>query len=326
MEIKELVGFVEPVTKLIEEFSKGIGHVYKPLGTVLNAKADACRIRELSESIKEHLIDGKNEVVITNEDFKVVLKGNSIETRAIETMVYKEIQNQINLENIVNKAVKFIENNSSISNESVDIDWMTRFINISQDISNEEMQNLWAKILANEVSKPNSYSLRTLEVLKSISHREAKLFSRFVDLSVRIQDQIVVMCDQEYLSSKNISVYDLNLLKELNLVNLSLGYTITSETSTHIIYNDKGLIIENNEKDCNLDIDVLPLTLIGKEINSLINKDYDIKNLFDFANYIEFKYTKTFGNSDNLKMYCGEIAEENDNLLRYKSKKEILFK
>jgi len=45
------------------------------------------------------------------------------------------------------------------------------------------MQILWGKILAEEVKNPNSFSLRTLSILKNISNTDAKIFQKAVALS-----------------------------------------------------------------------------------------------------------------------------------------------
>ena len=295
LEIKDLAGLSEPVTKLIEEVSKGIGGVYKPLGTVLNTKAEAYRIKKMTEAksyqikmLKENLTDEKNELVITIEDFEIKLKGNSIETRAIETMVHKEVQKQINLENIISKSIEFIRGNSIVTEEPVDTDWMTRFINISQDISNEEMQILWSKILSDEVVKPNSYSLRTLEVLRNLSSNEAKLFSRFVNLSVKISGSFRVINDDKYLSENNISLEDINLLKELNLINTDLSYSIHPGEKLIIPYYDKVMFVNNGTQN-DLSFNIISLTRIGNEIHNLIDKDYRVSILENIGKAIKSK-------------------------------------
>ena len=304
MEIKDITGFSQPATKLIEEVSKGIGGLYKPLGIVLNAKAEGYKVKKLTDSkayqiktLKEDLVGEENELLVTNEDFEMKLKGNSIEARAIEIMVHKEVQKQINLDRIINKSIEFIEENSTVAEESVDIDWMTRFINISQDISNEDMQNLWAKILSNEVVQPSSYSLRTLEVLKSLSASEARLFTRFVNLGFKLNNSIRIINDNEYLNSNNISLEDINLLKELNLINTDLSYTIGSSERSMFVYFDKVLFISNNTKN-DLRINIITLSRIGSEINSLIEKDYETSNLNNIGKHIKSKHKNSSGTLD----------------------------
>lgn len=332
MEIKDLAGISQPITKLIEEVSKGIGGAYKPLGTVLQAKAEEYKIKCLTDAklyqiktLKEDLTDEENELVVTNENFEIKLKGNSIEERALETMIRKEVQSQINLDSIINKAIEFIEENSTVKDEPVETDWMTRFINISQDISNEEMQNLWAKILSNEVANPNSYSLRTLEVLKSLSTSEARLFTKFVDLGFKLStsknSSTMVINNREYLNSNNISLDDLNLLKELNLINTELSYTIKSNEKMNIIYFDKGLFIENNtEKD--VWFHVATFSRIGNEINSLIKKNFEIKNLINIGKHLKSNHKNVSGSLD---IYCANGTWENDDKFSYIPENKIII-
>ena len=57
-----------------------------------------------------------------------------------------------------------------------DIDWLNRLFSIVGDISDDEMQNLWAQILAGETKTPKSYSLKTLDVLRNMSKEDARLY------------------------------------------------------------------------------------------------------------------------------------------------------
>jgi hypothetical protein len=51
------------------------------------------------------------------------------------------------------------------TDQSIDPDWAYRWKERASQISTEEMQRLWAKILAGECNNPGSYSLRTLDLL-----------------------------------------------------------------------------------------------------------------------------------------------------------------
>jgi hypothetical protein len=61
--------------------------------------------------------------------------------------------------------------------QPVDSDWLYRWKERAERVSIEEMQRLWAKILAGEIGCPGSYSLRTLELLFSLTRGEAKLIT-----------------------------------------------------------------------------------------------------------------------------------------------------
>lgn len=70
-----------------------------------------------------------------------------------------------------------------ISQEPVSDDWRRRFFLHAENICDADLQFLWGKILAGEVASPGSYSLRTLEVLRSISSGEAELFRKMCGLA-----------------------------------------------------------------------------------------------------------------------------------------------
>ena len=72
-----------------------------------------------------------------------------------------------------------------MSSDNVDEDWITRFFNIVEDISNEQMQNLWGRILSGEIKQPSTYFLRTLEILRNISPSEAEIFRKVAELALK---------------------------------------------------------------------------------------------------------------------------------------------
>ena len=70
MEIKDLIGLSEPITKLIETVSLGIGGMYRPLGTMLNANAESYKIRKIADA-KTYEIN-KLKLIIVSYNIPVV--------------------------------------------------------------------------------------------------------------------------------------------------------------------------------------------------------------------------------------------------------------
>ncbi|GJG88713.1 hypothetical protein tb265_38940 [Gemmatimonadetes bacterium T265] len=60
------------------------------------------------------------------------------------------------------------------SRDFVDSDWLYRWRDAASEVSQEELQRLWGRILAGEVRTPGAFSLRTLEFLRNISAEEAE--------------------------------------------------------------------------------------------------------------------------------------------------------
>lgn len=83
--------------------------------------------------------------------------------------------------------------------EEFDFDWFVRFFDSAGNIRNEEMQELWAKILAGEVRKPGSFSLRTLEKLRNMTQKEAELFRRIAEFILKETDgTLFLFCDTDF--------------------------------------------------------------------------------------------------------------------------------
>ena len=112
-------------------------------------------------------------------------------------------------------------------------DWTARFFNEAQDVSSEEMQVLWAKVLAGEVERPGSTSLRALSVLRELDRTVAGAFQRFCSASVSIRPDGHSIVDarvpslggkaaQNALAQHGFRFGDLNVLEEYGLTKVGL--------------------------------------------------------------------------------------------------------
>ncbi len=144
----------QPITKLIEVLARGAGTLYAPIGTVRQANADA-----------------KARVILAKADEEV----QSLKARALSRVEYREAVRQENIEAIAEGAAKELP--ETVSPDEVQPDWIFQFLNNAQDICDSDMQSLWARILAGEVSNPGTYSKRTLEFLKTLEKWEAEKFT-----------------------------------------------------------------------------------------------------------------------------------------------------
>ncbi|WP_332235140.1 DUF2806 domain-containing protein [Vibrio harveyi] len=154
----------EPVTKLIEVTSAGIGKLYHPLGTVRQAKADA-----------------KAKIIIAKADAEIA----ELNKRANERVEHREMLRQNNIENVVSIAAN--EMPTEVSENPVDVDWTLQFFDAAQDVCDNDMQLLWARILAGEVSEPGSFSKRTLQFLKTLDKFEAEKFVDFCSFVLQFE-------------------------------------------------------------------------------------------------------------------------------------------
>ena len=110
-----------------------------------------------------------------------------------------------------------------VPDEEPNDDWTARFFSHAQDVSSEELQTLWAKVLAGEVGRPGSTSLRTLSLLRDLDQITARKFRTLCSMATIIQlDSLVVDARVPSLggnaSSNSLSAYglDFGVLNTLN--------------------------------------------------------------------------------------------------------------
>ena len=88
---------------------------------------------------------------------------------------------QQNLESIFKLALDYAPAQST--HDGIDLDWLSIFTDHAQQISNPSMQQLWARILAAESSKPGSFAVRTLTILQRLTTRDADVLTRAQSLT-----------------------------------------------------------------------------------------------------------------------------------------------
>ncbi|MBS1902368.1 MAG: DUF2806 domain-containing protein [Bacteroidetes bacterium] len=157
-----------------------------------------------------------------------------------------------------------------LSEDPVDPDWTVRFFNIAEDVSDDDMQLIWGRILAGEVCQPGSYSLRTLDLLKNISQKEATLFATLCKFV--FNGRFVYYQEGIFPEFCDMSFDDILLLEEAGLLQHSLFFTMNKKDT------EKGRleIWYNSTFAFNLSADKIPtpmpclkLTKAGIELSTL---------------------------------------------------------
>jgi Protein of unknown function (DUF2806) len=153
MSIVNLGKLSKPADTLIKKVSGAIGGVFEPWQIRRVAKAEA----------EANLIKAKSEIEITD-----------LHRRAMHRFVEEEANRQENMEQITKKAFPQLEDKSDPS--MMDDDWVTNFFDKSRIVSDTEMQELWASVLAGESNSPGTYSKRTVNFLGDLDKKDAELF------------------------------------------------------------------------------------------------------------------------------------------------------
>ena len=134
-----------------------------------------------------------------------------------------ETQKANNLQAVLNIALNVTINEQT--NENLDPDWFFTFSSMAEEIHSPPMQELWGKIFAVEVARPGSFSLRTLQLLKTLTHRDAKVFARAVSVASKRNNDPVPRILVGYHRRKGLfSFLKRPLPEQVNLATVGLSY------------------------------------------------------------------------------------------------------
>jgi len=241
----------KPISKLIDAVSQGIGTLYEPtrIRRRARAEADAALIKAEGDIRKRELLK-----------------------RAANRLAFQEMRRQENIENIVEIAAASLP--ETVSEEPVDKDWISRFFDECKDVSNEELQKIWGRLLAGEVANPKSCSRKTLAILKDLSQEDAKLFTDFCSFVwvrlgntffmedndiVFIEEYYFMPIDQlslEHLLEKCILTYSECLhLESLGLIHCKKDISINLSLNDTLIYSNLNHVILESCKKYNSYVD-----------------------------------------------------------------------
>jgi hypothetical protein len=300
MEIKDLAGFSQPMTKLIEVCSSGLGKVCEPYLIKKRANAKAYELEIITKALSDNksliglantTYDSGNIEIVVNKDKQIDDSLQLMQKEILEKQYYQEFKKQGNINNTINFTMNELENETKVSDEKVDEDWITRFFNTVENINNEQMQHLWAKILAGEIKQPNTYSLRTLDLLKNLSFKEAELFSKIGELALISQNNTFILSDKTILEKCNISFTDLILLQDLDLIHSKeLEFSFPKQEKNllaHIIYGNEVIQLESNQDTPKIPLRIYLFTTIGKELLELVNPSINMDYLQEIAKKIK---------------------------------------
>lgn len=239
-----------PAKVLIEKVSEAVGGIFKPIQIkrVARAEAEASKIATLAQ-----------------------IEITELQIRALRRFVSEESIKQQNMENITAKALPLLEENSK-PNE-IEKDWLINYFDKARLISDEEIQTLWAKILAGESNSKGSYSKRTVNLLASFDKNDVLLFNKLTSFVLYRGNSpmLTIFNDKNTIySAVGINFSTLKHLDSIGLISFEhlTGYSIR-ELSKRISlrYFDKIITVEfQNETTNSLDIGKALLTSSAVEL------------------------------------------------------------
>jgi len=266
----------KPICKLIDAASRGCQLLYSPFATRRNANAEAYVA----------IIRAKSNANVAMIEKAGSQEPQDIKIRTEQRILQQAIFHQGNIESVVEKTINQLHD--VVSDTPVETDWLVTFFDNVKNISNENMQTIWARILAGEINQPGSYSLRTLHFLKQMSQKEALLFAEFCSYLVVIENQInPSFLTDTYGGNDNRFVmrtfnqHERLLLAEMRLVNFDedIFFSFRFGESFNLVYGNKKIAIkycgeENRADEVKTIICGHPLTQSGKELYGICSPEF----------------------------------------------------
>jgi hypothetical protein len=182
-------------------------------------------------------------------------------------------KNLLQIAKIAKKYSETHETNAEQQTEAepkqMNFDWFVRFYEEAGNVSDEMMQDLWAKTLAGEVNKPGSFSLRTLDTLKNMSQEEAEALAWIAPGAMRTGAGIFA-CKSSW--EKNLqSLFDCGIITDrTDLIYIS-EY---DSNKSQILISNFACIFNAKHNDLFRD-SLVKFTKVGGELLSLQEEAYD---------------------------------------------------
>ena len=114
---------------------------------------------------------------------------------AVAKFGQKILRERVNIDEIVQIAAEELKS-VPVGNEpkqpegpSISDDWLNVFENEAAPMTSEQMKGLLGKILAGEIRRPQSYSIKTVRLVGQLDNRAAELFRVLCSLSVSLRVQ-----------------------------------------------------------------------------------------------------------------------------------------
>lgn len=208
--------------------------------------------------------------------------------RTQDRLLTQEVRKQENIEQILSITAEELKDEPEVSNRPVDEDWLNRYINFAGDITNKEIQFIWGKVLAGEIKRPETFSLRTLELIRNLNIDEARLIEKIGSFAFSMYGQSAVFHgNREALTNYGISFKQISLLIEIGILQAGFGTIFRLHPypghRTPIFYGNYYMIVEKLENAMETQLPVHIFTTAGNQILSLVKRETNFKYLHEIA-------------------------------------------
>jgi hypothetical protein len=179
--VSDIFGTSKPAVRLIDAIERGVGNLLRPWNLRRTSDVELSNFERWQSALEKSGLS-VNHAELTLHD------------RATIRLTAQEVRRQENREKIAfDTVIEFkeeIENTAHVTDnaESPDDEWLDRFWRLAQDVTNADMQRVWARVLARHASGTTTYSPRCLDALSLLSLQEARLLEKAASIACSFDD------------------------------------------------------------------------------------------------------------------------------------------
>ena len=243
--------------------------------------------------------------------------------RAVAQFGNRILREQANIDAVVAKSIEQLKQKDDFQEKAtlkteIDDDWLENFGAEARRRSTAEIRDFFARILAEEITNPKSFSVKTLRLLGNLDKNSAALFQKFCSICVTLGDFGEDPIDSRVVSlsgnagSNSLSEYglgfdQLNLLNEYGLIisdyNSWMDYQVCiQETpnggstrgrfSVPFSHQNRYWTLQataGSKSSTKLQLHGVALTRSGRELMKIVNCQMDEQYLHDLIKFFKSK-------------------------------------
>ena len=250
----------KPANTLVKKVSSAIGMIYEPthIRRVAKARADA-------------------ELMIASPGVEL----SDLRQRAVHRWIEEEERRQANMESVLTRTMPRLREDADPGR--IEDDWVAAFFDKAREISDQQMQDLWAHLLASEANSPGRFARQTINILSCLGRTDATLFTKLCRFCICIGTQpFLLIFDQADASSYRRHGIDSNVLHTIDSLGLIKYETMMVSTAsprpgTVIHYHAESFVSKGD-----LVVGSAHLTRVGRELYAL-SEGEPVSGFFAYA-------------------------------------------
>ena len=299
---------VRALEKLLDYAASGIGAVAGPMVATWKARreadakriaaqgnADARAIEAKGDATTAQILADAQAAAQRSLSGPIESGGGVLEFSRdgiVQRIEFQEKKRQHNIASVVHGAAANL-GDETVGDHAPDPDWTARFFDNVQDISSEDMKELWVKVLSGEVRNPGSTSLRTLDVLRNMTNNDAHVFNNAAQYAIdnfifRERAGNTSTCDPALWVDNLLKLEDCGLLHVdgdlVKIIDLSSGIGVFFSYGDFILH-----VSRKSDSVSKVKLPIALLTAAGRELLPVTERQLQIDYLRTLAKFLESK-------------------------------------